>query len=115
MQFSPDPNFQPESYFPKIFMGELNRLMDATMPKSFLKGFPAMAEKAQRFPYIPGRLRLGVLSNWNEQEKIIAAFAKEAGEALHPARRRIRYAQVQYDVQRNGGEPLHLPQLGLVL
>ena len=75
-----DPDFHPESYFPGGYLDVLNRLIDATMPDSFLSGFPDLAAKARRLPYVPGRLRLGVLSFWNEREKVIAAFATEAGE-----------------------------------
>ena len=80
VKFKVDPDFRPERFFPISFLGELNRLIDLTMPESFQGGFPALAAKAKRFPYFPGRLRLGTLSNWNDQEKVISAFATEAGE-----------------------------------
>ena len=101
IRFSSDPDFHPEPYFPKIFLSELTRLMDATMPESFLDGFPALAQKAQRFPNVSGRLRLGALSFWNEQEKVMAAFALEAGEKRVIIQHGGEYGMLKYNMMFN--------------
>lgn len=101
MHFEADPNFRPESFFPRSFLAVLDRLMDATMPLSFLDGFNELAKKAGRLPYVPGRLRLGTLSNWNEQEKVIAAFAKEAGEKRVGVQHGGEYGLVNYNLLSN--------------
>jgi putative transferase (TIGR04331 family) len=101
MRFYPDPDFHPEIYFPDTFLRELSRLMEATMPESFLKDFPALALKARRFPRVPGRLRLGSLSHWNEQEKVITAFAKEAGEKQVNFQHGGEYGVLKYNMMYN--------------
>jgi putative transferase (TIGR04331 family) len=72
----------PESFFPENFLGLITRLTDITMPRSMLDGFEEMAALARKLPYRAGRLRFGALDHYNDQEKIIAAFAKEAREKL---------------------------------
>jgi len=101
LHFALDPDFRPGSHFPASFLNVLNELIDATMPESFLDGFTALAEKARRLPTIPGRLRLGVLSNWNEQEKVIAAFAKEAGEKRVQIQHGGEYGMLKYNIMAN--------------
>lgn len=101
MHFHPDPDFHPEPFFPRPFLDTLDRLIDATMPKSFLDGFPALAGIARRLPYRPGRLRLGTLSHWNEKEKIIAAFAKEAGEKRVCFQHGGEYGMLKYNMGYN--------------
>ena len=71
-----------ETYFPEPFLKILEKLIDVTMPESMLDGFEVLETKARKIAYRPGRLRLGALDFWNDQEKIIAAFAKEAREKL---------------------------------
>jgi len=101
MRFEPDKNFRPEPYFPRPFLKVLEQLIDATMPNNLLDGFPKLAEKAKRLPYVPGRLRLGALSFWNEQEKVIAAFAKEAGEKRVVFQHGGEYGMVKYLIMVN--------------
>jgi len=101
MRFAPDPDFRPELCFPAPYLDVLNRLIDATMPESLLDGFAALADRAKRLPYVPGRLRLGALSFWNEQEKVIAAFAKEAGEKRVVFQHGGEYGMVKYNIMAN--------------
>lgn len=107
MHFEPEPNFRPETFFPRSFLEGFDRLMDATMPLSFLDGFPELAKKARRLPYRPGRLRLGALNFWNEQEKVIAAFAKEAGEKRVVFQHGGEYGMLNYNMMYNEMEARH--------
>lgn len=98
LRYEPDLGFNPENHFPRSFLDVLSQLIDATMPKSFLEGFPSLAAKARRLPYKPGRLRLGALNFWNEQEKVIAAFAKEAGEKRVVFQHGGEYGMIKYNM-----------------
>lgn len=101
LRFQPDAGFQPEEYFSLPFLNALKKLMDATMPESFLGGFLKLEKKAKRIPYWPGRLRLGALSFWNEQEKVIAAFATEAGEKRVVYQHGGEYGMLKYNMMAN--------------
>jgi putative transferase (TIGR04331 family) len=68
--------------FPAAFLALLDVAMARTLPASFADDFPARAQDAQRHHYRPGRLRLGTVDYWNDDEKMIAAEARRAGEEL---------------------------------
>ena len=101
VHFRPSLDFKPEQHFPPAFLKALDRLLDATMPRSFLEGFPELLRKARRLPYCPGRLRLGTLSFWNEQEKVISALAKENGEKRVVAQHGGEYGMLKYNIMAN--------------
>ena len=78
----PDTNFFPEDVFPEKFLTVFDRIMHATMPRAYGEEFDKYVKVARSYPTRPGRLRLGTLSYWNDEEKYIAAIAHEAGEKL---------------------------------
>jgi len=82
MPAGPPTRVRGETAFPEDFLDLLARLIDITMPDSMLDGFANLAARARRLPYRAGRLRLGTLDLWNDREKVIAAFAREAREKL---------------------------------
>lgn len=78
----PDQRFDPKQAFPETFLKVFDRILDATMPRAYREDFQQYITKASRIPYRAGRLRIGTVSFWNEDEKFISALAKEAGEKL---------------------------------
>lgn len=101
MKFQPDLEFNPDMHFTRPFQDVLGRLIDATMPESFLDDFKPLADKARRLSYRPGRLRLGTLSFWNEQEKVIAAFSQKAGEKRVISQHGGEYGMLNYNIMFN--------------
>ena len=99
--FSKNPDFYPEKYFPKAFLKVLKSLIYETMPNSFTSDFGLLAQNARRFRYVPGRLRLGTLSMWNDKEKVIAAFAQQAGEKRVVFQHGGEYGMVKYNLLAN--------------
>ncbi len=97
---STTPNL-PEDLFPPRFLKVLDYLIEATIPHSLLEGFSELAAKAIKLPYRAGRLRLGTLSFWNEQEKVIAAFAIEAGEKRVVFQHGGEYGMLNYNLMFN--------------
>ena len=101
LHFTPNPDFCPQPYFPASYLISLKKLIDATIPESCMAGFEILAAKARQLPYIPGRLRLGQPSYWNDQEKVIAAFGKEAGEKRVVPQHGGEYGMVRYNMMAN--------------
>ena len=101
LKYVNDSHFHPKSHFPEPFLLVLDEFIKLTMPESFLVGFKVLQEKASRFHYVPGRLRLGALSFWNEQEKVISAFAKEAGEKRVVVQHGGEYGMLNYNMMYN--------------
>lgn len=101
VHFERSRNYNPEQHFPAAFLTALDRVLEATMPRSFLDGFTTLLSKARRLPYRPGRLRLGTLSFWNEQEKVISALAKENGEKRVVAQHGGEYGMVNSSLMFN--------------
>ncbi|MHA1598179.1 MAG: LIC12162 family transferase [Alphaproteobacteria bacterium] len=81
-RIQPDTNFVPEDVFPAAFLEVFEKIMKATMPRAYGEQFAEYSKAARTYPTRPGRLRLGTLSFWNDEEKFIAAFGHEAGEKL---------------------------------
>lgn len=101
LHFSPNPEFCPQPYFPASYLICLKKLIDITIPKSCLDGFEILAARACQFRYVPGRLRLGDPIYWNDQEKVMAAFAKEAGEKRVVCQHGGEYGMVRYNMMAN--------------
>lgn len=78
----PETRFEPAKVFPKPFLDAFERLIESTMPESYRSRFNGCAEQAKSLRYVAGRLRLGAIDFWNDSDKIIAAYAHEAGERL---------------------------------
>ena len=92
------PADYPEFYFPEDFVNLIARLADITMPRSMLDDFGDLVTQANKLPYRVGRLRVGILDHWNDQEKIIAATAKEAGEILINCQHGGSYGFLKHEV-----------------
>jgi len=101
LHFTPSGNFDPKEHFPEAYLRTLDSFLESTMPRSFLDGFRPLLEQARRLPYKPGRLRLGTLSFWNEQEKVIAALAKEHGEKRVVTQHGGEYGMIPYNMMYN--------------
>jgi putative transferase (TIGR04331 family) len=103
----PQDDFAPETVFPKAFLDLMSYLIDATMPESYGAAFPELIAQAQRYRYRPGRLRIGTIDLWNDDEKAIAASAKEAGERLIIAQHGGGYATTKWHVHTTEYEYLN--------
>ena len=94
-------DWAPKTHFSAKFLIVLEKLIETTMPRSFLEGFKKLAENASRLNYQPGRLRLGTLDFWNEKEKVIAAFAVESGEKRVVGQHGGEYGMLSYNMMAN--------------
>lgn len=97
-RFQPDTEFNPKAFFPGNFLTVLDHLIEETMPVSLGDGFAELAANASKLTYMPGRLRLGTLDLWNDREKVIAAYAREAGEKLVVCQHGGLYGIVKYSM-----------------
>lgn len=88
------PVLQPAEPLPEIFRRVFEAVAPQVMPRAYGADFPEFCRIAQRIPYRPGRLRIGTIDAWNEQEKVISAHAAEAGEVL-------------VQIQHGGGYGMH--------
>ena len=70
------------AYFGEEFLGLVDGLLDHLMPHSFTETFHRYEQQALLVPTVPGRLRIGTVSQWNEQLRFDAAMRSRAGERL---------------------------------
>jgi putative transferase (TIGR04331 family) len=101
LHFLPNPKFCPQPYFPASYLNCLKKLIDSTFPESCLEGFEILAAKARELRYVPGRLRLGDPIYWNDQEKVMVAFARQAGEKLLICQHGGEYGMLRYNMLVN--------------
>lgn len=57
-------------------------LMERTAPAAYDGSFMALRAWSGRVPAFPGKIRFGVMSRWNDVEKMVWALARERGEHL---------------------------------
>ena len=89
------------SYFPKRYLELLNYFILELFPESFTDGFNKLEQTAQKLLYFNGRLRLGTLDFWNEQEKVIWALAAEKGERIVLVQHGGEYGITDYNILVN--------------
>ncbi|OHC79541.1 MAG: hypothetical protein A3B62_00670 [Rhodospirillales bacterium RIFCSPLOWO2_01_FULL_65_14] len=98
---TPLSEVQIKSLFPESFLELVGRLTDRTMPRTMLDGFADLAAGARKLPFKAGRLRIGAVDNWNDNEKIVAAFAREEREKLVQCQHGGLYGLNAYDLMTN--------------
>lgn len=103
-RMQPVEKFDPETVFPAKFLAVLDSLISATMPESLRNNFSDMAAQAGQVRTRPGRLRLGTIDYWIDREKMIAAFAHEAGERLVPIQHGGFYGFMRFNILATEGE-----------
>lgn len=69
-------------YFGPDFLALVDQIIAKTMPLSFTDDFRGYEQQALRVRAVPGRLRIGTLSQWDEQARFDAAMRSRAGERL---------------------------------
>ena len=93
-----------EERFAPRMLEALNVILMATVPRTYWEDFEKLEAVGETFRYRTGRLRVGTIDYWNDQEKIVAAFAREAGEKFVIAQHGGFYGQMRYNVLATEGE-----------
>lgn len=90
--------------FPPSMLAAIDTVLTASIPRTYADDFEALEAGGQRFRYRAGRVRLGTIDYWNDDEKIVAALGREAGEKIAVAQHGGFYGQMRYNVLATEGE-----------
>ena len=90
--------------FPAGFLNAIDQILTATIPKTYTDNFRTLEMLGQSFRYRKGRVRIGSIDYWNDEEKIVAALAREAGENFAVTQHGSFYGQMRYNVLATEGE-----------
>lgn len=90
--------------FPTGFLEATDQILTATIPKTYTDNFGTLETLGRSFRYRKGRVRIGTIDYWNDEEKIVAAFAREAGENFAVTQHGGFYGQMRYNILATEGE-----------